>query len=418
MAAQAGTVKHPAARILRAAGRFPYPRTLMDAAARWLRELPPATADLLLACGLAVALAGLTALVPVHQGYRQTDALAVVLALLASLVLAFRRRAPLLTLAASLAPVLVYQARGYQGGPALLAPLVALYTIATVEGRLRSLALGVLAGALMSASRLIFSNEPTGTLATDAVGFIGAALFLGWAVANRRAFVAEIQDRAERGERTREEEARRRVDAERLRIARELHDAVAHSIATINVQAGVAAHVVAKRPEQATEALASIRDASKQALAELREILGILRQADEAQPRVPTLGLDQLDVLLETSRRRGVGVELRVEGERSQLPIAVDLAAYRIIQESLTNVIRHAGKATAHVRIGYAPASLRVTVSDDGIGAEKFSDGSGHGIIGMRERARALGGTLEAGPRPAGGFEVSASLPLKTSTAA
>lgn len=389
----------------------------MDAVARWLRDLPPATADLLLAGGLAVVLAGLTTAVPVHPGYRQTDALAVGLALLASLALAFRRRAPMLTLAASLAPVLVYQARAYEGGPALLAPLVALYTIATVESRRRSLALGVLTGVLMSASRVIFSSEPTGTLATDAVGYIAAALFLGWAVANRRAYVAEIQDRAERAEQTREQEARRRVDAERLRIARELHDAVAHSIATINVQAGVAVHVLDKRPEQASEALTSIRDASKQALAELREILGILRPAGEAHSRVPTGGLDQLDALLQTSRERGVDVELHVDGERCPLPITVDLAAYRIIQESLTNVIRHAGNATAQVRIGYDPASLRLTVTDDGNGADQFSDGSGHGIIGMRERVRALGGTLEARPQPGGGFEVTASLPLTSSTA-
>lgn len=267
----------------------------------------------------------------------------------------------------------------------------------------------------MSASRLVFTSEPTGTLVTDAIGFIGAALFLGWAVANRRAFVAEIQDRAERAERTREEEARRRVDAERLRIARELHDAVAHSIQTINLHAGVAAHVTAQQPERAAEALTVIRDVSKQALRELREILGLLRSTDEDQLRTPTPGLSQLDWLLQASRAAGVTPELEIGGERCELPIAVDLAAYRIVQESLTNVIRHAGPARVRVRIDYAPHELRLTITDNGAGiepGERFTDGSVLGLPGMRERAQTLGGTLSAGRCPGGGFEILARLPL------
>ncbi len=366
-------------------------------------------------------LGGLTAVVPAHRGYRHPDTLAVVLAVLASLALTFRRRVLLLTLAACLAPILVFQARAYPGGPGLLAPLVALYTIATVRSRAESLALGVLTGVLMSASRLIFSSEPTGTLATDAIGFIGAALFLGWAVANRRAFVAEIQDRADRAERIREEEARRRVDAERLRIARELHDAVAHSIQTINVQAGVAAHVTERQPERAAEALAVIRDVSKQALRELREILGLLRGVDEDQPRMPTVGLDQLEPLLEAARAAGATPELTIRGERGQLPIAVDVAAYRILQESLTNVIRHAGPVRVCVSLDYTPSELRLTIADDGAGltpSERFTDGSGLGLPGMRERAQALGGMLRAGRCPEGGFEVLARLPLEQTESA
>jgi signal transduction histidine kinase len=211
--------------------------------------------------------------------------------------------------------------------------------------------------------------------------------------------VSELQDRAQR--------------TERLRIARELHDAVAHSIATINVQAGAAEHVIADHPEQAAEALSVIKQTSKQALAELREILGVLRRDEEPQPRAPAAGLAQLDRLLETVRASGVEVRTHIAGERVPLPTAVDLAAYRIVQESLTNVARHAGIGGAELNIAYAGRALTVTISDDGQGEQRFTEGAGHGIIGMRERAQALGGTLDAGPRPGGGFEVRAWLPLE-----
>jgi len=372
----------------------------MNVAVRRLRRLSPFQADLSLAVVLAIVFAALTPAVPVHHGYRRADTLAIVLAALSALALSFRRRAPLATWGASLAPMLVYQARAYEGGPALLAPLVALYTIAQAQPRRQSLALGILTGALMAAARLIFSNEAVGTLATDAIGFIGAAIFLGWAVAGRRAYLAQLQDRAQR--------------AERLRIARELHDALAHSIATINVQAGAAEHVIEKRPQEAAQALAAIKQTSKQALAELREILGVLRQDEDAQPRAPAAGLAQLDALLEQTRRRGLEVELEVQGQPKLLPTAVDLAAYRIVQESLTNVSRHAGCETARLEITYGRSALTVAVSDEGAGDQGFDEGAGHGIAGMRERARALGGSLIAGPRPDRGFEVRASLPLHT----
>ncbi len=376
-----------------------YPRPLMDPVVRRFKALKPAQADAVLAVALAMVLAGFTPAVPVSHGYRHVDALAVGLAAVSALALAFRRRAPIATWAASLAPMLVYQARAYPGGPALLAPLVALYTLGSMNMRWRALGCGALTAGLMAAARLIFSSEPLGTLVTDAIGFIGAALFLGWAVANRRAYVAEVQNRAQR--------------AERLRIARELHDAVAHSIATISVQAGAATHVIDEHPDQAADALEVIRQTSRQALAELREVLGVLRQGDEAEPRAPAAGMAELENLLERVRARGLRVELEVEGQRAELPRAVNLAAYRIVQESLTNVSRHAAAAThARVHIAYEPSALRLRVSDDGSPGARFSNGSGHGIVGMRERAEALGGTLQASPRPVGGFEVCASLPL------
>jgi signal transduction histidine kinase len=351
---------------------------------------------------LAIVFGALTPAVPVHHGYRHADVLAVAMAVLSALALTFRRRAPLVTWAASLAPMLVYQARGYEGGPALLAPLVAIYTIALTQPRRRSLALGILTGMLMATARVTFSNEAVGTLVTDAIGFIGAAVFLGWAVASRRAYVAEMQNRAQR--------------AERLRIARELHDAVAHSIATINVQAGAAEHVIARHPEQAAEALAVIKETSKHALAELREVLGVLREDAGAQPRAPAAGLAQLEALLERTRGAGLDVQLEVEGQQITLPTAVDLAAYRIVQESLTNVARHSGSPTARVKVTYGRTGLALSVSDDGRGDQAFTEGAGQGITGMRERAQALGGSLEAGPRPDGGFEVRVSLPLESAS--
>ena len=192
-------------------------------------------------------------------------------------------------------------------------------------------------------------------------GMVAAALFAGIAVANRRAYVASIRDRAE-------QDARRRVDEERLRIARELHDVVAHTMATINVQAGVAAHVLSSRPEAAAESLQAIKAASKEGLRELRAILNVLRQADDADPTQPAPGTAQLEALIAGARRAGLETTFTVTGEPVPLPAAVDLAAYRIVQESLTNAIRHAGPATAAVSLGYHHDELRIDVTDTGRG--------------------------------------------------
>jgi signal transduction histidine kinase len=235
---------------------------------------------------------------------------------------------------------------------------------------------------------------------------VAAALFAGIAVANRNAYVASIRDRAE-------QDARRRLDEERLRIARELHDVVAHTMATINVQAGVAAHVLPTRPEAAAESLQAIKTASKEGLRELRAILNVLRQADDADPTQPAPGTARLEDLIAGARRAGVETTFAVTGDPVPLPAAVDLAAYRIIQESLTNTIRHAGPATAAVSLGYQLDELRIDVTDTGRGQPVIAgSGGGLGLAGMRERAAAVGGTVKAGPGPAGGFRVAARLPL------
>jgi signal transduction histidine kinase len=211
---------------------------------------------------------------------------------------------------------------------------------------------------------------------------------------------------------TREERARRLAVEERLRIARELHDVFGHTMATIRVQAGVGLHVIERRPEQAREALAAIKTICDDGLTDVKTILGILRaDTPEDQPRAPRDGLDRLAELVDTAEAAGLRVELNVDGNPRSLPAPVDLAAYRIIQEGLTNVLRHAQARTVRLALTHEPSRLLIRIRDDGSAASTDTQ-SGHGIDGMRERARALSGQLTAAPHPDGGFEVSAELPI------
>jgi signal transduction histidine kinase len=219
----------------------------------------------------------------------------------------------------------------------------------------------------------------------------------------------------------REQEARRRAEEERLRIARELHDVLAHNISLINVQSGVALHLLDQQPEQARSALSIINEASADALREVRSVLGVLRGVDEQVPRTPTAGLAALGELVKRSAAAGVAVEVEVQGRRRPLPTSVDLAAFRIVQESLTNVARHSGADAARVKLGFDQRELTVQVDDDGVGAVRSGSANGeplggNGIAGMRERAVALGGVLDAGARGGRGFRVAARLPLEGET--
>ncbi len=247
------------------------------------------------------------------------------------------------------------------------------------------------------------------------VGWAGGAVFLGSAQHNRRAYLAELEQRARDLEETREEEARRRVAEERLRIARDLHDVIAHGIATIHMQSGAALHVLDRHPEQAAPALAAVKQLSKQTMQELRATLDVLRSDDgEAAPLAPTPGLDRLNALVDVSRRAGLPIELEIVGApAAPPPVAVDLAAYRIVQESLTNVMRHAGeRARATVTVSHEADAVEIDIVDDGLGAAAgVPANGGHGIVGMRERAATVGGTLVAGANPGGGFRVHARLP-------
>lgn len=343
-----------------------------------------------------------------------TPAAAFALVALAGLALLFRRQRPREALVVSVAAVVAYTALGYVNGAALLLPALALYSVAVAVPAREALAWGAATlGALMAATGYYNPfGTPTGGGFDLIPGLVAAGCLGGIAVSNRRAYASSLAARAE-------EETRRRVDDERLRIARELHDVVAHTLATINVQAGVATHLLADRPaDPAVEALTVIRDSSKQALGELRSILAVLRQAGDADATQPMPDLGQVDALIAAARRSGLDVELEVDGSEQSLPAAVGLAGYRIIQESLTNCIKHSGPATARVRIRYGAEAVRLEVTDSGAGQTSEAPDGGHGIIGMRERAVSVGGHLEAGPRAEGGFRISAWLPLSESAGA
>jgi signal transduction histidine kinase len=243
-------------------------------------------------------------------------------------------------------------------------------------------------------------------------GWLVASLVLGEVTRGRRAYVAEVQQRALAAERGREEEARRRAGEERIRIARELHDILGHRISLINVQASAAVHLLDHDPEQSRAALVAIKQASHEALGEVRATLGILRQINEPEPVAPVPSLAELDAVIAETSAAGLDVRLEVRGQTRSLPAGVDLAAYRIIQESLTNVVRHARATSAQVSIAYSPADVEIEVIDDGVQpVPPGRAGIGSGLIGMRERTMALGGELDASPRPGGGFRVRARLP-------
>jgi len=337
---------------------------------------------------------------------------ALLLVAVACVALGWRRRRPVPALVVSLAAVTTFSLLGYVNGAVLLAPTIALYFVTSRGvGVRRALAWAfVTLVALMTATGV---RNPYGHVTGGGYDLIpamvAAAVFGGIAVANRRAYVDSLRARAD-------EDTRRRLDEERLRIARELHDVVAHTMATINVQAGTALHVLPTRPEAAPDALLAIKNASKDGLRELRAILNVLRQADEADPTAPSPGVPQLATLVAGACQAGLETKLLVTGTTVPLPAPVDLAAYRIVQESLTNAIRHAGPATATVSVGYDADELRVEVTDTGLGlAGDLLEGAsgGHGLAGMRERAASVGGTVEAGPAPGGGFRVAARLPVR-----
>jgi signal transduction histidine kinase len=341
-------------------------------------------------------------------------ALGYALALLHTLPLAARRRFPGTVLVLCVASGLAVATLGV---PELLgiAILVAVYSVAAYGDRWVSLA-GLAAAELGSAAvQLTQGSFQWPTPITNAL-VIAAAWLLGHFVGVRRAYTARLEQTAEL-ERARAEQARQAVAEERLRLARELHDVVAHSISVIAVQSGVGAHVAKTQPEEAAKALAAIEATSRAALTELRRLLGVLRQEDEPQGDLaPVPGLADLDGLLAEVAKAGLAVRLQVEGTPAQLPAGVDLSAYRIVQEALTNVVKHAGPARAQVAIRYRDHEVVVEVTDNGRGAAApIGDGRarvGHGLIGMRERVAVFGGDLEVGPRPGGGFRVAARLPL------
>jgi signal transduction histidine kinase len=379
---------------------------------RWPRGGRPPF-DVLLAVGLAALSLQLVATAP-----GPTGAPAYVLTLLHTLPLAVRRRFPYGVLATSVASGLAVAMLGLPPVFLGVAILVPVYTVAAYRDPPGSL----VALAVVEAAVAVVQLTPG---ATGVVTWLGntlvltAAWLLGHFVHDRRVYAGRLEERTAQLEEAREELARRAVAEERLRIARELHDVVAHSMSVIAVQSGVGAHVAATQPEEARKALAAIEVTSRTTLNELRRLLGVLRE--DGEPRgslAPVPGLAGLDALLAQMSEAGLAVRLRVEGARAQVPAGIDLSAYRIVQEALTNVLKHAGAARAQVVIGYGEREITIEVTDDGRGATARGAvdraGTGHGLIGLRERVALFGGELEVGPRPGSGFRVAARLPFET----
>jgi signal transduction histidine kinase len=350
------------------------------------------------------------------------------LLVVSGLVVTVRRRWPVPVFVAAALASLVYFGLDFPDGPGWLGLFVALYTLTAYGDGRRSLVIACVGTTVLAVGWLVAAADIEPRAAIGWVFFrIGASVMsaaLGESVRSRRVIAAEAQERAELAERTREEEARARVDAERLRIAREVHDTVAHAIAIINVQSGVTAHVLDKRPEVAREALQAIEQTSSRALREMRAILGVLR--DDNDGRVPYPGLGQIDELAAKARDAGLDINLEETSPATPLPSAVGSAAYRILQESITNVIRHVGPTRVTVALNPGIDVLEIRVTDEGRrtgsgddsadrpsgNGTDTSDKPGRGILGMRERCQLLGGELHAKPTPGGGFEVTARLPL------
>ena len=352
-----------------------------------------------------------TVFAPPNRG-RPIDALAVVLLVIAAGAVAFTQRWPVQSLSASLLCTAAYYALGYHTDSSFfIGLLVTGYRAGTAGARVRAAAFMLLTVALFAAASRLGRPVDTSSALWMSVVVVGGQL-AGQAAAEWQARINRQTEHA------REEEALRRIAEERLRIARELHDVVSHSIAMINVQAGVAVHVMDERPDEARTALLAIKTASRDALRDLRGILGLLRQSDEPESRSPAAGLDEVPSLVENVRRAGVEVTLHIDTGKASLPTSIDLAAYRVIQEGLTNVVRHAPGALAKVAVRRAPDALIIDVENDGrtpvAVAADGRQGAGHGLAGMRERIRAAGGSLDAGRRPEGGFALHATLPLET----
>ena len=373
---------------------------------------PGRPTDVAVAALVAVAQLGLTTLAARRQPDRQAlDLLAYLLLAVGPVALLWRRRSPAVVLAVVMASNVLYFGLGYPYGPAWLALIVAFWTAVTGGARRVAWATAVVGLAAYFTLAALLDRVGPATAAT-------IAAHLGWLllVLSVSEIALAARQRRQAAERTRAEEARRRAGEERMRIARELHDVLAHNISLINVQAGVALHLMDEQPGQSRTALVAIKQASNDALGELRSVLDVLRQGDEAPPRAPASGLAQLDSLVAGAGATGLEVRTRVEGLARPLPAGTDLAAFRIVQESLTNVTRHAGPASATVLVRYGPDDLTVRVDDDGRGpAAATGPGNGNGIRGMRERVAALGGELTTGPRPGGGFRVQARLPIDES---
>jgi signal transduction histidine kinase len=344
------------------------------------------------------------------SGGHTLDALGYLLLVLAGAAVALCRRFPRTALILVVAALGCYLGRGYPVGPIYLAGMLVLFSLGWHTPR-RTAASGT--GLLVAVLTVVSLTTRLGATGLPLIfaGWAAAAVFLGEVARNRRVYLEGVRQQTRSLELTRVEQARRRIAEDRLRIARDLHDSVGHAMAMINVQAAAGAHVADQRPEAAKQALMAIQQASGDVLDELTAMLGVLRADGESAERMPTPGIAQIRALVESSGSPRLRTGVVLEGRTQDVSEAVGIAAYRIVQESLTNVIRHAGASFVQVTVrAENDRSLHVEVCDDGAGAASTpaSSGSGIGIRGMRERAESTGGRLDAGPGPRGGFVVRA----------
>ncbi|WP_327218951.1 sensor histidine kinase [Streptomyces cyaneofuscatus] len=356
------------------------------------------------------------------------EILAIPVALGLSTVVALRRRLPEKMLLLAIAVGVLQLVGDVRPNIGNFAMLVITFTVATIGERWASRLALVCSLSAAALSQVRWEAEPGGSWPQQifvtvimTVPFV-LAWVMGDSLRTRRAYFSQLEERAARLEREREAQSKVAVAAERARIARELHDVVAHNVSVMVVQADGAAYVMDAAPDQARQALETISSTGRQALAEMRRLLGVLRTGDapESGEYVPQPDVEQIEDLVDQVRRTGLAVDFKVEGTARPLPSGVELTAYRIVQEALTNTRKHGGPdAGASVRLVYFDDGLGLLVEDDGRGAahelyeDGGADGAGHGMIGMRERVGMVGGTLDAGPRPGGGFRISALLPLK-----
>ncbi len=348
------------------------------------------------------------------QGVPDPRAVHAVFALLVTVPLAWRRRAPLAVLCVAGAAT-VLESELFAPFPSfqpLVALLVAVYSVATHSERRRALVGAGVTAAILVPGELVHSLSGNHGFDLSALVVFAAAWVFGRVLRRWRVEAVELGHRTRRLEREREEKARLAVAEERARIARELHDVVAHSVSVIVIQAQGAQRALEGDHEPVREALVSIESTGRQALVEMRRLLGVLRRSDEELALAPQPSLRHLDGLVEHVREAGLPVEVLIEGDPAPLPPGVDVSAYRIVQEALTNALKHAGPARARVVVRYAGDELELEISDDGRAAGK--GGGGHGLVGMRERVAVVGGVLESGRQPDGGYLVRARLPLES----
>lgn len=394
----------------------------------WLKDHPLAADSILAFIMAGIAIQGLWLVnseMLASELYRQPDAKGIILTFLSTGPIAWRRRQPVLVLCVVGTFAILLSSQHYAEPSGGIGVLIAIYTVAAhCTNRKRSFSvLGTTLIGMFISLQFLPTDLPPNLLISNTVIFV-TAWVLGDNLQTRRRYVNELELKAERLERDRAEGAHKAVAEERSRIARELHDVVAHNVSVMVVQAGGARRTLDRDPERARAVIESIETTGRQALTEMRRLLGVLRTDDEATDALaPQPGVSRLDDLVQHVRSAGLPVQLSVQGNPVPLAAGVELSAYRIVQEALTNALKHAGPASAQVLVRYGVEDLQVTIRDNGRGSaaalarsDASAEPAGHGLDGMRERVSLFGGVLHAGPRRGGGYEVVATLPLGAGT--